>query len=122
MASTSKTPIKVFFNDKIKKKFEEVFSIKPFIFDKYFDVKEELNFGFTLEFMSIVVMHKWEYLIRQKGEIFLDLVQEFYALLIYKDSPFLMIQGTCVRFDVDYINDMFGLTCQDDEHESFQVL
>ncbi|KAK8534642.1 hypothetical protein V6N12_057286 [Hibiscus sabdariffa] len=30
-----------------------------------------------------------------------------------------MIRGTCVHFDIDYINDMFGLTCEDDEHESF---
>ncbi|KAK8584216.1 hypothetical protein V6N12_068462 [Hibiscus sabdariffa] len=30
-----------------------------------------------------------------------------------------MIRGTCVGFDADYINDMFGLTCEDDEYESF---
>ncbi|KAK9008966.1 hypothetical protein V6N11_080442 [Hibiscus sabdariffa] len=88
MASTPKPTIKVFFNDEIKKKFEEVFSTKPFIFDNYFDVKEDLNFGFNLEFMSIMVMHKWESLVQQKGEIFSDLVREFYVHLVSKDSPF----------------------------------
>ncbi|KAK8496011.1 hypothetical protein V6N11_037756 [Hibiscus sabdariffa] len=41
MASASKTPIKVFFNEEIKKKYDEIFASRPFIFNKSFDVKEE---------------------------------------------------------------------------------
>ncbi|KAK9045016.1 hypothetical protein V6N11_058906 [Hibiscus sabdariffa] len=93
MASASKTPIKVFFNDESKKKYE-VFASRPFIFEKSFDVKEEPHLGFTPEFMSVVVMHKWESFIQQKGGIYSDLVREFYARLITKDSPFIMIRGT----------------------------
>ncbi|KAK8555220.1 hypothetical protein V6N12_009369 [Hibiscus sabdariffa] len=113
MESESKTPIKVFFNEEIKRKYDEVFASRPFIFDKSFDVKEEANLGFTLEFMSVMAMHKWELFIQQKGDIYLDLVRELYAHLITKDSPFLMIRGTCVPFDVEYVNNMFNFPCKD---------
>ncbi|KAK9018495.1 hypothetical protein V6N11_001469 [Hibiscus sabdariffa] len=71
------------------------------------------------EFVSVVTMHNWESFIQQRGEIYPDLVQEFYAHLITKDSHFLMIRGTFVRFDADYVTNMFSLSCEDDEHENF---
>ncbi|KAK9044610.1 hypothetical protein V6N11_058507 [Hibiscus sabdariffa] len=30
-----------------------------------------------------------------------------------------MIRGTYVRFDDDYVNNVFNLSCEDDEHENF---
>ncbi|KAK8584485.1 hypothetical protein V6N12_068728 [Hibiscus sabdariffa] len=51
--------------------------------------------------------------------IYLDLVQEFYAHLATKDSPFLMIRGMCVRFGDGFINSMFDLLIVEDEHEAF---
>ncbi|KAK8572966.1 hypothetical protein V6N12_029006 [Hibiscus sabdariffa] len=53
MASASKTLIKVFLNEEIKKKYDEVFASRPFIFEKSFDVKEEPNIGFMPEFMPL---------------------------------------------------------------------
>ncbi|KAK8593350.1 hypothetical protein V6N12_045432 [Hibiscus sabdariffa] len=111
--------MKVFFNNEIKKKYDEVFASRPFIFEKSFDVKGEPHLGFTPEFMLVVAMHKWESFIQQRGDIYLDLLWEFYAHIITKDSPFLMIRGTCVRFEVDHVNNMFNLSCEDDGHENF---
>ncbi|KAK9018917.1 hypothetical protein V6N11_033962 [Hibiscus sabdariffa] len=67
MASASKTPINVFFNEEIKKKYDEVFASRPVIFEKSFDVKEEPHLGFTPEFMLVVAINKWESFIQQKG-------------------------------------------------------
>ncbi|KAK9003835.1 hypothetical protein V6N11_018731 [Hibiscus sabdariffa] len=55
----------------MKKKYDEVFASRPFIFEKSFDVKKEPHLG------------------------------------------------TCVRFDDDYVNNLFNLSCEDDEHENF---
>ncbi|KAK9034995.1 hypothetical protein V6N11_077046 [Hibiscus sabdariffa] len=119
MAATSSTPIKVFYNEEILKKYEELFVSKPFIFEKYFDVKNKPNVGFTPEFMLVVTKHKWESFVQQKGEIYLDLVREFYAHLVNKDSPILMIRGVFVHFDDGFINSMFDLPIVEDEHEAF---
>ncbi|KAK8999917.1 hypothetical protein V6N11_082055 [Hibiscus sabdariffa] len=88
MATTSSTSIKVFYNIEIRKKYEEFFVSRPFMFDGSFDFKNKPNIGVTPEFMSVVTKHKWESFMKQKGEIYLDLVQEFYAHLVTKDSPF----------------------------------
>ncbi|KAK8494376.1 hypothetical protein V6N11_034760 [Hibiscus sabdariffa] len=66
--------------------------------------------------MLVVTKHKWESFIQQRGDIYPNLVREFYAHLVTKGS-FLMICGVCVRFDEGYINSMFGLSCVEDEHE-----
>ncbi|KAK8563690.1 hypothetical protein V6N12_035831 [Hibiscus sabdariffa] len=116
---TSSSPIKVFFNEEIHKKYEEQFDSRPFIFEKYFDTKNEPNVVFTPEFMAVVKKHKWESFIQQRWEIYPDLVREFYAHLVTKHSPFLMIPGMCVRFDDGFINSMFDLSCVKDEQEVF---
>ncbi|KAK8600690.1 hypothetical protein V6N12_050542 [Hibiscus sabdariffa] len=116
MATTS-TLIKVFFNEEIRKKYDELFASRSFFFETSFDTKNEPNIGFTQEFMLMVTKHKWESFIQQIREIYPNLVQEFYAHLFTKDSPFLMTCGVCVRFDDVYINSIFGLSCVEDVHE-----
>ncbi|KAK8574469.1 hypothetical protein V6N12_062162 [Hibiscus sabdariffa] len=91
MTFVSKTPVKVFFNNEIKK-YDSVFASRPFIFEKSFDVKEESHLGFTHVFMSIVAMHKFS---------------------------FSYDKDISVRLDVDYVNNMFNLSCEGDEHENF---
>ncbi|KAK8536000.1 hypothetical protein V6N12_012663 [Hibiscus sabdariffa] len=109
--ATSSSLIKVFLNEEIRKKYEEQFSSRPFIFEKSFDTKNELNVDFTPEFMAVVKKHKWESFIQQRGEIYPGLVREFYAHLVTKDSLFLMIRGNFVRFDYGFIDSMFDLSC-----------
>ncbi|KAK8578822.1 hypothetical protein V6N12_069166 [Hibiscus sabdariffa] len=43
--------------------------------------------------MTVFKKHKWENFIQQWREIYPDLVREFYAHLVTKDSPFLMIRA-----------------------------
>ncbi|KAK8569046.1 hypothetical protein V6N12_007578 [Hibiscus sabdariffa] len=88
-------------------------------FEKSFDLKNEPNVGFTLEFSLVVAKHKWERFIQQKEEIYPNLVRKFHKHLVKKDSHFLMIRGVCVRLDEGYINSMFDLVCVDDGHEQF---
>ncbi|KAK8539333.1 hypothetical protein V6N12_042962 [Hibiscus sabdariffa] len=86
--AASSTPIKIFFNEEIRRKHEEDFSSRPFIFEKSFDLKNKANFGFTPEFLAVVTKHKWESFVQQKGEIYPNLVREFFAHLVTKDSHF----------------------------------
>ncbi|KAK8533067.1 hypothetical protein V6N12_076348 [Hibiscus sabdariffa] len=47
--------------------------------------------------MLVVAKHKSECFIQQRGEINRNLVREFYAHLVTKDSQFIMICGVFVR-------------------------
>ncbi|KAK9044525.1 hypothetical protein V6N11_058425 [Hibiscus sabdariffa] len=47
-----------------------------------------------------------------KEEPHLGFTPEFMSVVV-------MHKGTCERFDVEYVNNMFNLPCEDDEHESF---
>ncbi|KAK8563584.1 hypothetical protein V6N12_035730 [Hibiscus sabdariffa] len=58
----SSSSIKVFFNEEIRKKYEELFASRPFIYEKSFDTKNESNVGYTPEFMVIVKKHNGHYL------------------------------------------------------------
>ncbi|KAK8979173.1 hypothetical protein V6N11_009383 [Hibiscus sabdariffa] len=97
MASSSS--IEVFFNEEIRKKYEVQFASRPFIFDKSFDTKNKPNIGFTPEFTTVVKKHKWENFIQQRGEIYPDVIREFCAHLLTKDSPFLMIRDDMPKME-----------------------
>ncbi|KAK8584291.1 hypothetical protein V6N12_068536 [Hibiscus sabdariffa] len=118
MATTS-TPIKVFFNEEIQRKYEDNFSSRPFIFEKSFNLKNEHNVRFTPEFSSVVAKHKWESFIQQKrGDLHQTCPSVLRALNV-KRLSFSYDSRCLCSIDEGYINSMFDLVYVDDEHVQF---
>ncbi|KAK8996646.1 hypothetical protein V6N11_081912 [Hibiscus sabdariffa] len=104
--TSSSTPFKIFFNENIQKKYDVNFATRTICYGKSFEFKNEPNLGYSLKVVVVFKKHKWEIFCQQIREVHSNIFQEFYALLTAKDSPYLLVQGTCVSFDEGYINNM----------------